>query len=65
MLFGREASSVKNDTSPHFQLAKEGVMFAKGADILYNDKDCMTEASLQADCQQPNMTFYQVRQSQA
>ncbi|KAJ9529670.1 hypothetical protein QJQ45_014402 [Haematococcus lacustris] len=61
MLYGREAPLVAGDPSPHFQLATQGVMFAKGADVLYTMTGCM--ALNPADCLPPDNPFYPVSNS--
>ncbi|KAL6755690.1 hypothetical protein V8C86DRAFT_191028 [Haematococcus lacustris] len=56
LLYGKDAPLVINDTSDHFQLATQGMMFSQGSKTLYGMTGCMAEDL--DDCQPPTSPYY-------
>ncbi|KAL6757143.1 hypothetical protein V8C86DRAFT_1716601 [Haematococcus lacustris] len=56
LLYGKDAPLVINDTSDHFQLATQGMMFSQGSKTLYGMTGCMAEDL--NDCQPPTSPYY-------
>lgn len=58
MLYGRSSALVGNNTSPHFQLATEGVVMSSAASILYNYQGCLEPGNAACDFFNSNSTYY-------